>query len=99
MTDDGWIREERRHEREMAELRLKKETRQRNALTDRITAVAAATAVIAVAAIIAWLVWALVSPSGERAQELHLACTAEQGTWVSLGDGPKVCVWLKDGPP
>ena len=95
-SDAAWIKDERRHEFDMASLRSKDAQRQREALSERIRDICIASAVIGVTAILAWLIISWVHSSGGRGMELEKTCISEGGTWTTLGRGTgKMCIHLK----
>ena len=95
MTDEGWIKAEREHEREMADIKFKNDYRQREAMTTRIGYAAWAFGIVGVTAILAWLIISWVHSSDERGMELEKACIAAGGTWIQLGGSTgKVCVHI-----
>jgi hypothetical protein len=97
MTDEGWIKAEREHERKMSEAKERSDWKKREAMTTRIGYIATATAITIVVATIALLIYAWQESAGERGQELEKACIAVGGTWTTIGGGQsKVCLHLEE---
>ena len=95
MTDEGWIKAEREHEREMAEAKFREARFRRAAMTTRIGYVSTAVAAIGVVAILALLAYTWQKSTGERGQELEQACIEAGGTWTQIGGSTgKVCVHI-----
>jgi hypothetical protein len=95
VTDEGWIKAEREHEREMADIKFKNDYRQREALTTRIGFIAWALGAVGVVAILALLIYNWQADSGERGMELEQACIEAGGTWTQIGGSQsKMCVHI-----
>lgn len=100
MTDEGWIRAERAHEREMADINSKDAWRRREALTTRIGYIATAFAIVGVTAIVALLAFKWQDSAGQRGKELEQTCIAEGGTWTNVGGSTsKMCVRISEVNP
>jgi len=96
MTDETWIKAEREHEREMADIKFKNDYRKREALTTRIGYIAWAVGIVGVTAILAWVVISWQASAGERGMEIEKACIAAGGTWTQFGGSTgKMCVHLE----
>jgi len=95
VTDEGWIKAERAHERDMAEIKSKNDYRQREAITTRIGYISTAFGIVGVTAILAWLIISWVDSNGERGHQLEQTCIAAGGTWTTINSGnSKVCIHI-----
>lgn len=93
MNDDtDWIKEERRHEREMASMVNEDRRRRRETITERVVAVSWAVAVSAVVATLAALAYFWQHDAGQRTVRLEQACIESGGTWGSLNNGGDTCL-------
>jgi hypothetical protein len=98
--DDGWIKAERAHEREMAEMMNRNNRDRRAHRNEMIGYIATAVAItLSVAALVAGI-YAWQHDAGKRGQQLELACIEAGGTWTQIGGGnaSKVCVHIAEVP-
>lgn len=100
MTDADWVAQERKHERDMADMKMRDDRDrrvQRNQMAGYIATAVAAVLIIAalVAGIYAWQ-----HDAGQRDHEVEIACTAAGGTWTQIGgsNASEVCVHIAEIP-
>lgn len=93
-TDDSFIREERRHELQMAEIKANEQRIRRREINEQIGWVLWALSAVLIVGIISVLIWRLVLNSSAQNTQRDKDCIAEGGTRVPLSGGPVVCLQL-----
>ena len=98
--DDPWIKAERAHERDMADLKFRDDRYRREQRTERIVAVCVAFGIVGSLAVLAALIYFWQESAGERGRKVEEACIAAGGTWTVLGGGTgkAVCVRVSELP-
>lgn len=94
MTDDNWIREERKHELQMAEIKSKESQFRRQEIREQIGWAMIALTTVLVVGILATMAWRLTVNSTEQNTQRDKDCVESGGTRVPLSGGPVVCLQL-----
>jgi hypothetical protein len=94
--DDSWIKEERDHERRMAQQRDDERRRRRAQINERISTITIGAASVLIAAVVAALIWYLVSSQTTANTERDRICNEAGGTRTTIGGGAAVCVWVRE---
>lgn len=97
IDDSEWIKAERSHEREMADMMNRNNRDRRQQITERVQAVSWAVGITLVVAILVAGIYYWQHDAGQRGKQAELACITAGGTWTTIGGGQsKTCVYFNE---
>lgn len=92
MTDADWVQQERDHEYRMARLKEDSDDQTRRHRTERWVAAMWAFGIVGAIVALSALIYFWQHDSGQRGQEVKLACVQSGGTWTGVGGGSPTCI-------
>jgi hypothetical protein len=99
MTDDDpWIQAERKHERDMTDMKMRDDRERRQQRNVMVGYIASAVTAVLVVAGIVLLVLGWQRNANEHSQQLEQACIEAGGTWAGINGGGKACVRIEEMP-
>lgn len=97
-ASDEWLREERKHEREVARIRADERLRRRNDLKELAGWVVAGLTTVLVVACVALLIYKLAANSSANNTKRDEACFASGGTRITTESGSALCIHVTEVP-